>query len=75
MDITLKMVTTVFGETLDSLQHSTRLIPESRSFTLNSSRESLNTRIYLGLLLPSIFSSEIKVPDLKRNSGLQDRRS
>jgi hypothetical protein len=41
---TLKMATATFSETLDNFQHSTRLIPESRSCTLNSSREKLRTR-------------------------------
>jgi hypothetical protein len=36
---TLKMVTVMFAETLVNFQHSTRLTPESRSYTLNSSRE------------------------------------
>jgi hypothetical protein len=31
---TLKMETAMFAETLDNFQHSTRLISESRSFTL-----------------------------------------
>jgi hypothetical protein len=35
----------VFAETLDNRQHSTRLIPENRSRTLNSSRENLKTLI------------------------------
>jgi hypothetical protein len=39
------MATAMFAETLDNFQHSTRLIPESRSCTLNSSRENLKTRI------------------------------
>jgi hypothetical protein len=39
--MTLKMATTMFVEPLDKFEHSTRLIPESLSFTLNnSSREN-----------------------------------
>jgi hypothetical protein len=38
---TLKMATEMFTETLDNSQHSTMFIPESRSYTLNSSRENL----------------------------------
>jgi hypothetical protein len=30
---TLKMATVMFTETVDNSQHSTRLIPESRSYT------------------------------------------
>jgi hypothetical protein len=33
---TLKMATTVFAETLNKSQHSTRLNPESRSYTLSN---------------------------------------
>jgi hypothetical protein len=33
----LNMATAVFAEMLDSCQHSTSLIPEGRSLTLNSS--------------------------------------
>jgi hypothetical protein len=33
--------TAVFAETLDNFQHSTRLIPENRSCTLNSSRYAI----------------------------------
>jgi hypothetical protein len=43
---TLKMATAMFAEMLDNSQHSMQLIPESRSYTLNSSREDLGTRIY-----------------------------
>jgi hypothetical protein len=32
---TLKIATAMFAETLDNFQHSTRLIPESRSFTFS----------------------------------------
>jgi hypothetical protein len=38
------MTTAVVVETFESLQHSTRLIPESRSRTLNYSRENPRTR-------------------------------
>jgi hypothetical protein len=41
------MATAMFAEMLDNSQHSTRLIPESRSFTMNSSRENLRTRTTL----------------------------
>jgi hypothetical protein len=44
---TLKMATAFFAET-DNFQHSTRLIPESRSRTLNSSRGNRRTRIEIG---------------------------
>jgi hypothetical protein len=37
------------AETLDNYQHSTLLIPESRSCTLKSSRENLRTRIWNAL--------------------------
>jgi hypothetical protein len=40
------METAVFAETLAYSQHSTQLIPESRRYALNSSRENLRTRIY-----------------------------
>jgi hypothetical protein len=43
--LTLKMATEMSAKTLDNFQHSTPLIPESRSYTLNSSRENLRTRI------------------------------
>jgi hypothetical protein len=43
----LKMATAMFTETMDNSQHSTRLIPESRSYTLNSNRENLKTRTSL----------------------------
>jgi hypothetical protein len=42
--ITLKMAAAMFVETLDNFQPSTRLTPESRSFTLNSILENLTTR-------------------------------
>jgi hypothetical protein len=45
---TLKMVTAMFGETLDNSQHSTQLIPERRTYTLNTSRENLITIIVQG---------------------------
>jgi hypothetical protein len=38
------MATAMFAETLDNLQHSMRLIPESRCCTLNSGRENPGTR-------------------------------
>jgi hypothetical protein len=41
----MKMATPVFAETVDNFQHSTLLIPESRSCVLNSSRENLRTII------------------------------
>jgi hypothetical protein len=40
----LKMATAVFSETLENLQHSTWLIPESQSYTSNSSHENLRAR-------------------------------
>jgi hypothetical protein len=40
----LKMATAMFAETLENPQHSTRLIPESRTGTFNPSREILRTR-------------------------------
>jgi hypothetical protein len=40
---TLKMATAMFVETLDDSEHSTRLTPESQSYTLNSSREIQRT--------------------------------
>lgn len=43
---TLKMVTTVFAETLDNFQHPTRLMSKSRR-TLNCSCENLSTRTAL----------------------------
>jgi hypothetical protein len=46
------MATEVFAETLDNVQHSTRLIPESRSFILNSSREKRQEMMYLLYGLP-----------------------
>jgi hypothetical protein len=39
------IATALFAETLDNFQHSTPFIPESRSCTLNSSRQNLRTRI------------------------------
>jgi hypothetical protein len=36
----LKMATTVFTETLDNFQHSTRLIPESRRCTYSCSKSN-----------------------------------
>jgi hypothetical protein len=39
------MATAMFAETLENSQHSTRLIPESRSKTLNSNRENIWTVI------------------------------
>jgi hypothetical protein len=42
---TLKMSSAVLSETLDNSQHSKRLIPESRSYTLSSSRENLRQRM------------------------------
>jgi hypothetical protein len=42
---TLKMAAAEFAETLNNFQHSTLLIPESRSCTLNSSCENLRTRM------------------------------
>jgi hypothetical protein len=41
---TPKITTAILDETLDNFQHSTLLIPEGRSCTLNSSPESLRTR-------------------------------
>jgi hypothetical protein len=38
------MATAMLAETLDNFQHSTRLIPESQNFALNSSRENLRAR-------------------------------
>jgi hypothetical protein len=35
------MVTAMFAETFDNSRYSTRLTPESRSFTLNAIRENL----------------------------------
>jgi hypothetical protein len=57
------MATAVFAKMLDNFQDSTRLIAESRSFTLNSSRENLRTRMtytstYSLLLLWSECSSD-----------------
>jgi uncharacterized protein YbaP (TraB family) len=43
---TLKMATGVFVETLDNSKHSTRLIPESRSFTMNTGSENLNKDLH-----------------------------
>jgi hypothetical protein len=37
--------TAVFAQMLDNFQHSIRLVPESRIFTYNSSRELLRTKI------------------------------
>jgi hypothetical protein len=45
------MATEMFAETLDNSQHSTWLIPESQSYTLNSNRENLRTRIIVINLL------------------------
>jgi hypothetical protein len=42
---TLKMANAMLVETLDNSEHSTRLIPESQSYTLNSSCENQRTRI------------------------------
>jgi hypothetical protein len=42
---TLKMATAMFAEKLDNSQHSTRPITESQSYTSNSGREKLKTRI------------------------------
>jgi hypothetical protein len=42
---TLKIATAVFAETLDNFQNSTRLLPDSRRCTVNSSRENLRSRI------------------------------
>jgi hypothetical protein len=38
------MATAMFAVTADNIQLSTLLTPESRSYTLNSSRENLRTR-------------------------------
>jgi hypothetical protein len=43
--LALNMVTLMFVERLDNTEHLTRLIPESRSCTLNSSDENRRTRI------------------------------
>jgi hypothetical protein len=43
--ITLRMTSAIFAEKLDNFQRTTTFIPESRSFTLNSSRENPRTRI------------------------------
>jgi hypothetical protein len=40
---TLKMATSMSAETLEIFRHSTQLIPESRSCTMNSSRENQRT--------------------------------
>jgi hypothetical protein len=40
------MATAMFTEMMDNLQHSTRLIPESLSFTMNCSRENLTARAF-----------------------------
>jgi hypothetical protein len=40
------MATAMFAEALENFQHSMRLIPESRSCTLNSSRENVRTRAF-----------------------------
>jgi hypothetical protein len=45
------MANAMFAETLDNSQHSMWLIAESRSYTLNSSRENLRTRIIVINLL------------------------
>jgi hypothetical protein len=42
---TLKMATAMFAETVDNFKLSMWLIPESRSYTLNSSHENARTRI------------------------------
>jgi hypothetical protein len=44
---TLNMATAMFAETLDNSQHSTRINPESRSYTLNSIREKIRTTLTL----------------------------
>jgi hypothetical protein len=46
----LKMATEMFADTSDSSEYSTQLIPESRTLTLNSSRENLVSRIALTVL-------------------------
>jgi hypothetical protein len=38
--LTLRMTSAIFAEKLDNFQRTTTFIPESRSFTLNSSREN-----------------------------------
>jgi hypothetical protein len=55
----LKMATAMLAETFDNFQHSTRLIPESRSCTLNSSRENRRTR----------YVHNIEEKDLESNSS------
>jgi hypothetical protein len=46
---TLKMASAIFAETLDNSQHSTRLIPDSQSCTMDSSCENLRTRTLIQL--------------------------
>jgi hypothetical protein len=48
---TRQMATAMFAETLVNTKYSTWLSPESRSYTLNSSRENIRTRITVTLPL------------------------
>jgi hypothetical protein len=68
--LALKMATAMFAETLDNSQHSTRLNPESRSYTLIPSRKNLKTRIY-EMMLVYILSSLLRVVVLGNQTHLQ----
>jgi hypothetical protein len=43
------MATAMSAETLENLQHSTELIPESQSYTINTSCKNPRTQIILNL--------------------------
>jgi hypothetical protein len=52
--LTLKLAVSVFAETLENLQHSMRLISESRSYMMNCSRENLWTRFVCRTIVKTI---------------------
>jgi hypothetical protein len=65
------MATAVFAETLGNSQYSTRLIPERRSCTLNSSREYLRKKNILACYNDNSFYESHKLEYENRLSGKQ----
>jgi hypothetical protein len=70
---TLKMATVMLAEALDNYQHSTRLIPESRSYSLNFRRENVRTRITKNSFRIARSPTEIRA-GRRRNTSLEHYR-
>lgn len=63
--IAVDIIRAMFAETSDSFQHSTRLIPDSRSCILNPSRESIRIKIILKLKIMENGSCRVRGSDNK----------